>query len=311
MGNRVGRLCNPCGANIGQSPPQSPRGTPTNDSASQFDEIRGSGRQSQNGESNRRVRSASVHSHVSDADSRQPQPAVRIEEQPLGDGQPESSTAGVTARPDLSPEELRQLRAALRYQNAHTDAPVLQRGALDDENLRDFAKDVYRRNRYFHGTSEDAKESIGENGFAFNLKTPGATAKVGVGPGPIRDSAEKHHHVTERDTVAENYALMHSNPAMVRVICRPQDLGLVRDPGSERSQDAWATTKDIPPKYVVGSKRQPPGADAEVFQNLLSRVGVDNVTRKQAGKLLREVQSDSEGEEQYFGAYGGGDQMPF
>jgi len=53
------------------------------------------------------------------------------------------------------------------------------------------------------------------------------------------------------------------------------------------------TNESIPPRFVLGSKSSSPGANAQVFEHEMSASGY-HVSTEQAGRLLREVQSDSD-----------------
>jgi hypothetical protein len=147
-----------------------------------------------------------------------------------------------------------------------------------------FARQVYEEQRLFHGTSKSGALSIRENGFRHDLRT--AMTEV---------HETSHHYLTGDKNIASNFASLHGqNRALIRTLGAHtnQHASFERDtymsdPTAVRSQ------ADIKPKHILGSKNSRPGADAGVFQRRLRSKGV-YVTRRTAGRVLREVQSDDE-----------------
>ncbi|KAG0178196.1 hypothetical protein DFQ28_003934 [Apophysomyces sp. BC1034] len=141
-------------------------------------------------------------------------------------------------------------------------------------------------------------------GFDANEKRTGATARRMQTPEEKKIWAEaiatasRHNYFTSWKRLATGYAKFGSpkNPAIVRTIGTQPDVKYEHDPDSQagRMRDSSFRTSDIVPAYyVLGSKKSKPGVDGVVFHRELKRAGVD-VSLDQAGRLLREVQSDSE-----------------
>lgn len=80
-------------------------------------------------------------------------------------------------------------------------------------------------------------------------------------------------------------------PALVRTIGVGNNFHLEQDPYT--GAPALRTRDSIPAAHVLGSKHSQPGADAGVFRDEMRKAGHD-VSSEQAGRLLREVQSDSD-----------------
>jgi hypothetical protein len=155
------------------------------------------------------------------------------------------------------------------------------------ERLKPLAKKVYQDERKFHGTDRESKASITANGFRMSKKT---NANVW--------DTDKFHYLAPQKMTAALYAKP-EHPAIVRTIGAHTNKhrassfeAATTDPAA---YNEWIRTpKDIKSKHILGSKRSPPGANAEVFHDRLKRAGVEKIDTATAGRLLREVQSDSE-----------------
>ena len=160
------------------------------------------------------------------------------------------------------------------------------------------AKRVYDDSRLYHGTKSEHVPSIRKHGFQKDRKSDGATEGGGgnfmmrFSSGGVTASSE-HHYLTSSHPMAKDFAMYADpdRPAVVRTIGVANSVHLEQDPYSEGP--ALRTRDSIPPAHVLGSKHSPAGANAKVFREEMQRAGHD-VSTKQAGQLLREVQSDSE-----------------
>ena len=160
------------------------------------------------------------------------------------------------------------------------------------------ARRVYEDSTLYHGTKREHVPSIRKNGFRMDRKTEGAT-EGGAGNFMMRFSrggitaSSEHHYLSSSRQMAKDFAMYADpdRPALVRTIGVANNVHLERDPYSEGP--ALRTRDSIPPAHVLGSKHGPAGANAKVFRAELQKAGHD-VSTKQAGQLLREVQSDSE-----------------
>jgi type III effector protein AvrRpm1 len=160
------------------------------------------------------------------------------------------------------------------------------------------ARRVYEGSTLYHGTKREHVPSIRKHGFQQDRKSDGATEGGGsnfmmrFSRGGVTASSE-HHYLSSSRQMAKDFAMYADpdHPALVRTIGVANKVPLERDPYSEGP--ALRTRDSIPPAHVLGSKRSPAGANAKAFREELQKAGHD-VSTKQAGQLLREVQSDSE-----------------
>ena len=160
------------------------------------------------------------------------------------------------------------------------------------------ARRVYEDSTLYHGTKRAHVPSIRKNGFQKERKSEGATEGGGgnflmrFSSGGVTASSE-HHYLSSSRQMAKDFAMYADpdQPALVRTIGVANNFHLERDPYSEGP--ALRTRESIPPAHVLGSKRSPAGANAKVFRDEMQKAG-HVVSTKQAGELLREVQSDSE-----------------
>lgn len=175
------------------------------------------------------------------------------------------------------------------------------RGSRPDaalSGLVPLARRVYEDSTLYHGTKREHVPSIRKNGFQKDRKSDGATEGGGgnfmmrFSSGGVTASSE-HHYLSSSRQMAKDFAMYADpdQPALVRTIGVANSVHLEQDPYSEGP--ALRTGSSIPPAHVLGSKRSPAGANAKVFREEMQRAGHD-VSTKQAGQLLREVQSDSE-----------------
>jgi type III effector protein AvrRpm1 len=160
------------------------------------------------------------------------------------------------------------------------------------------ARRVYEDSTLYHGTKREHVPSIRKHGFQKDRKSDGAT-EGGAGNFMMRFSrggvtaSSEHHYLSSSRQMAKDFAMYADpdRPALVRTIGVANNVHLERDPYSEGP--ALRTRDSIPSAHVLGSKHSPAGANAKVFREELQRAGHD-VSTKQAGQLLREVQSDSD-----------------
>jgi type III effector protein AvrRpm1 len=162
--------------------------------------------------------------------------------------------------------------------------------STDHEAERETARSVYDEHRHYHGTGEDAKQSIRTHGFRHDRKTAGGSSIVRAGfQEGSAAAAVSYHYLTADKRTASRYArtAKSGGPALVRTLGVREDIPVERVMGVDR------TASDIPPRYVIGSKKADPGAESAVFRQALSRAGME-VSEERAGSLLRDAQSDSE-----------------
>jgi len=165
---------------------------------------------------------------------------------------------------------------------------------------------VYKGDRHYHGTTEEAKKSISQNGFIKDHKDGGAfrqfladhpESQNNPSYSKAKSNTDTHHYLSTYKETADDYAHLAAKsqqvkPALVRTIGVKHEFKLERDPDGTNSTEL-RTSSDIPASYVLGSKKSPPGSNATIFKNSLERAGI-SLSEEHAGKLLREVQSDSE-----------------
>ncbi|WP_232314061.1 alpha,alpha-trehalose-phosphate synthase (UDP-forming) [Ralstonia sp. A12] len=198
---------------------------------------------------------------------------------------------------------LSELASPQAAPNAHPDnmAPESTSGPDDDRNdsvLSQFAKStlksarsVYEDSRLYHGTGKTSKRSIQAKGFTSRLKVDGGAMAVRTNHKAQFENtkAPSYHYLTAEKGRASKYASSEKSrsPALVRTIGIRQDIPLERVMGVER------TSADIPAQYVVGSKSSIPGPESAAFHKALESASI-HVPFENTGRLLREVQSDSE-----------------
>jgi type III effector protein AvrRpm1 len=175
-------------------------------------------------------------------------------------------------------------------------------------NLEESARRVYDQSRLYHGTNLPSKESIRENGFNKDLKSGGASKEL---EDRLRDipedfedltskykgalnSAQNNNFFTSNKEGAKTYARksLETGPAIARTLGIKESFSVHRDPDSDDHANQ-RTSSNIPPDYIVGSKKSGSSADGAIFQRELLRAGIP-VSPQKAGELLREVQSDSD-----------------
>ncbi|WP_233502169.1 type III effector, partial [Pseudomonas savastanoi] len=154
----------------------------------------------------------------------------------------------------------------------------------------------------WHGTSESYLEELRDNGFQRRRSgAVDAALRAGYKLNPdIVKNTEKHNYFTDFSGTAKGYARRTdpNSPVLVRTIGLSNNFNLQQDPDSKDvygniANDSFRTTSSIPSKFVVGSKHSEPKDDAKVFKEEMGEAGY-NVSLAQAGRLLREVQSDSD-----------------
>lgn len=162
---------------------------------------------------------------------------------------------------------------------------------------------VYHDSRLWHGTSGSYLEKLRSKGFSGGRRSGAveATLRAGYELNPtVVEAAGKHSYFTSHPVIAKRYARRADpkNPALVRTIGLKNDFPLELDPDSigpdgEISNYNCRTASSVPSMFVVGSKRSAPKDDAKVFKREMREAGY-NVSLEEAGRLLREVQSDSD-----------------
>lgn len=188
---------------------------------------------------------------------------------------------------------------------ASSSTPTL---TADDRALASSAREVYQESLLLHGTSRRSKNNIRRFGFQAAEKNGGSTnaairmmRRLGtpIDRQLLEDATYYHHFTTIKDS-ATTYAHLTDNaqPAIVRTIGIRNNYNTEIDPHISADNPVlclghYRSNSTIRPRYVLGSKHSPPGEDAAVFQEELSEAG-HSVSKEQAGRLLRAVQSDSD-----------------
>ena len=160
------------------------------------------------------------------------------------------------------------------------------------------AKKVYGQSVLWHGTKHEHLKSLREAGFSKSHKQEGATSGgtenmfMNFSDAAQRE-AQDHHYLSSSRNEAKNFAMFADmyQPALARTIGVGSHFNLQTDPRTGGT--ALMTNESIPPRFVLGSKSSSPGANAQVFEHEMSASGY-HVSTEQAGRLLREVQSDSD-----------------
>ena len=150
----------------------------------------------------------------------------------------------------------------------------------------------------YHATNTSSKTSIQQGGFSAHKKSGGATAELAsqVAMSEQFDQNAKTHHYAFTDVenakaFQKNNLRTSGSPAIVRFF--KEHTPFEHDPDFSLPA-ARRTPKDIPARQILKSRRRPPTAEeGEMMRRALAREGIDT-TRSEAGRLLREVQSDSE-----------------
>jgi hypothetical protein len=177
------------------------------------------------------------------------------------------------------------------------------------------ARACYLANRHYHGTTIEGKEKIKRLGFDVSRKFGGATASAlshglwtaGKDNRKVAPS-KRYNYLCETGTarVFAVLASMGSNgcgaPAIVRTLgvkqavdSFEQDPDAVPDPAEMANNPNWRTPDKIPAAHVLNSKGKgkPTKESAKIFRALLDDAGI-KVSEDEAGRLLADVQSDSE-----------------
>ncbi|MCQ3008741.1 type III effector, partial [Pseudomonas savastanoi] len=184
---------------------------------------------------------------------------------------------------------------------ALTSASHLSGGAREDFLTR-AAADVYKNSRLWHGTSGSYLQELRDYGFQRRRSgAVDATLRDGFKLSQaVVENTEKHNYFTDFSGTAKSYARLTDldSPVLVRTIGLRNNFNLEqdidsKDPHGNIADDSFRTTSSIPSKFVVGSKHSAPKDDAKVFKEEMGEAGY-NVSLEQAGRLLREVQSDSD-----------------
>lgn len=191
----------------------------------------------------------------------------------------------------------------------HNDELELQRFATIFDERKNSIMKVYRSpgELVYHGTTKDNKRRIQEIGFCKNEKTGGATEAAGDVDGELSEAAGKYHYFSTTRAHAMEYAALageaNNDGAIVTVFGKAKTLGLKTDTDSakENRKIALRTHKDIPPGYVLPSKKSPnmrhsSEAVAHFQKQLKKKLDIE-VPAPVAASWLHEAQSDSEGDD--------------
>lgn len=100
----------------------------------------------------------------------------------------------------------------------------------------------------YHGTSHDWAEEIRRNGFELDRKQNGATFELFEKTGRSDPKSKKYHYLTTSLKEAAQYAKIHKNPEILRVICKRK--WLEQDPQAG-SDSAFRTTINIKRRCVL------------------------------------------------------------
>ncbi|WP_236469140.1 type III effector protein AvrRpm1 [Pseudomonas syringae] len=157
---------------------------------------------------------------------------------------------------------------------------------------------MYSESVLWHRPSIYSKKHLNSKRIHVGRKTGGATAGGNANmfmnlSREAQSEARRHHYLSSSQKEAKDFAMFAdtSNPTLVRTIGVRNNLSLITDPRTGGT--ALMTDQSIPRKFVLGSKSSAPGENAKVFRDEMRAAG-HNVSTKQAGELLREVQSDSD-----------------
>ncbi|HEY8608299.1 MAG TPA: hypothetical protein VIM12_14385 [Noviherbaspirillum sp.] len=197
-----------------------------------------------------------------------------------------TTTEGCVRRPDSEPPLVHQVGGKR------------PRRLVDATQREIAAADVYREQVLYHVTTSEAKQSIQARGFLGKAKSAGATAElaaqVTMQPGFNRNAGTHHYAFTDTTSAKtfQNANLRTArNPAITRFF--RGEIPFENDPDFS-SPSARRTPMDVPAGQVLKSRRRPATAEeGEMMRRLLVQRGID-VTGPEGGRLLREVQSDSE-----------------
>ncbi len=107
--------------------------------------------------------------------------------------------------------------------------------------------------------------------------------------------ASRHHYLTSDRETAKQYATLvnKGSPALIRTIGIKGNMNVEPDPDNIARRGCYRVADNIPSKYILGSKGSDPSEDANVFRREMQAQGC-SLSVSEAGRLLREVQSDSE-----------------
>jgi hypothetical protein len=101
----------------------------------------------------------------------------------------------------------------------------------------------------------------------------------------------KNYNYVMRDKESAKSLKYFDKPTLVRTFTEGVDFEMNPD---FKDGSAMRTSQDIPADNIVGSKRSAPSeGESKIMVGLMSKAGV-KVNTREAGRLLREVQSDSE-----------------
>ena len=103
---------------------------------------------------------------------------------------------------------------------------------------------------FFHGTSAASASKIAKNGLSIEGKVSGCSSIIRNQFGLVDREHAGYNYLTSDIGIAAEYAKMHSDPAIVRIVGRKR--ALEKDPQDPR--DGVYRTKDCIPKACVLSK---------------------------------------------------------
>lgn len=202
-------------------------------------------------------------------------------------------------RPSAQLRDLPSRKKASQAVGSEEPRSPVSRTRIVDAAQREFvAAQIYKAQVMYHATTSHSKESIQKGGFSAHRKSGGATAEL---MGQVAMSEQfnqnaKTHHYAFTD-VENAKAFQKSNlrtagpPAIVRFF--KEHTSFERDPDFSLPA-ARRTSADIPARQILKSRQSPPTAEeGEMMRRALAHEGIE-VNQSEAGRLLREVQSDSE-----------------
>lgn len=216
---------------------------------------------------------------------------------------PPSSTNLYTGAGSYEPQAENSTAHAQPITNASTysenatasQAPTAKYPLPSAQEKKQAARQAYDKFVVYHVTERSNVKSIRKNGFSTTRKTQGATAQfmkeTGVEDSSFSTDAKNYNYVMTNKEPLQSLDYF-KNPSLVRTFIGSTNYEL--DPEFFGDKTALRTPEDIPAGNILGSsKTAPRSSESRIMKEALAQEGV-HVSHKEAGKLLRDVQSDSE-----------------